>query len=106
MDNYEDILVSKRVIRVLSVVAEYGELTITELVRKAGIDHLAGDSIVRQLVEFGLLIDEYQGRNRLIKPNFSSYQIEFIKNHGVETQLVPYVRVYIETRTSNTANDW
>ncbi len=45
MDDYEEILASKRVIRVLSVAAECGELTITELVRKAGIDHLAGDSI-------------------------------------------------------------
>ncbi len=88
MDDYEEILASKRAIRVLSIVAEFGGLTITELVRKAGIDHLAGDSIVRQLVEFGLLIDEYQGRNRLIKPNFRSYQIQFIKNHGIETHLV------------------
>ena len=89
MDDYEEILASKRAIRVLSIAAEYGELTITELVRKAGIDHLAGDSIVRQLVEFGLLVDEYHGRNRLIKPNFRSYQIQFIKNHGVKIQLVP-----------------
>lgn len=88
MDDYEEILASKRAIRVLSVAAEYGELTITELVRKAGIDHLAGDSIVRQLVAFGLLVDVYHGRNRLIKPNFRSYQIQFIKNHGVEIQLV------------------
>jgi len=79
------------VIRVLSIAAEHGELTITELVRKAGIDHVIGDSIVRQLVEFGLLMDEYQGRNRLIKPNFRSYQVRFIKNHGVETQLVHYL---------------
>lgn len=88
MDDYEEILTSKRAIRVLSIAAEYGELTITELVRKAGIDHMVADRIVKQLVEFGLLIDEYQGRNRLIKPNFRSYQIQFIKNHGVETQLV------------------
>ena len=88
MDEYEEILASKRVIRVLSIAAEYGELTITELVRKAGIDHLAGNGIVRQLVEFGLLIDEFQEDNRLTKPNYRSYQIKFIKNHGVEIQLV------------------
>jgi hypothetical protein len=64
------ILASKRVIRVLSISAGFGELTITEPVRKAAIDHLAGDSIVRRLVEFGLLSDEYWGRNRLVKPNF------------------------------------
>jgi len=89
MDDYEDILASKRAIRVLGIVAEYGELTITELVRKAGIDHLVGDQIVRQLVESGLLTDEYQGRNRLIKANFRSYNILFIKNQGVETQITP-----------------
>jgi DNA-binding transcriptional ArsR family regulator len=89
MDEYEEILASKRAIRVLSIAAEHGELTISELVRKAGIDHVVGDSIVRQLVESGLLIDEYQGRNRLIRPSFKSYQVLFIKDHGVETQLVP-----------------
>ena len=88
MDEYEEILASKRVVRVLGIVSECDELTISELVRKAGIDHMVADRIVKQLVEFGLLIDEYQGRNRLIKPNFRSYQIQFIKNHGVEIQLV------------------
>lgn len=88
MDGYVEILASKRAIRVLSIVAEYGELTITELVRKAGIDHVIGDSIVKQLVEFGLLIDEYHGRNRVIKPSFRSYNILFIKNQGIETELI------------------
>ena len=88
MDDYEEILASKRAIRVLSIVAEFGELSITELVRKAGIDHVVGDSIVRQLVEFGLLIDEYHGRNRLIKPSFRSYQILFVKDQGIETELI------------------
>ena len=89
MDDYEEILASKRAIRVLSIAAEHGELTITELVRKAGIDHVIGDSIVRQLVEYGLLTDEYHGRNRVIKPSFRSYQVLFIKNQGLEIQLLP-----------------
>ena len=88
MDEYEEILASKRAIRVLSIAAEHRELTITELARKAGIDHVIGDRIVKQLVEFGLLVDEYQGRNRLIKPSFRSYQVLFVKDHGVETELI------------------
>ena len=88
MDEYEEILASKRAIRVLSIAAEHRELTITELARKAGIDHVIGDRIVRQLVEFDLLIDEYHGRNRLIRPNFRNYQILFVKDHGVETELI------------------
>lgn len=88
MDDYEEILASKRAIRVLSIATEYGELTITELVRKAGIDHVIGDRIVRQLVEFSLLIDEYNGRNRVIKPGFRSYQVLFVKDHGIEIELI------------------
>ena len=88
MDEYEEILASKRAIRVLSIAAEHGELTITELVRKAGIDHIASDSIVRQLVEFGLLVSEYQGRNRAIKPSFRSYKVLFVRDHGIEAQLI------------------
>ena len=72
MYEYEEILASKRAIRVLSIVAEHRELTITELVRKAGIDYLADDGIVRQLVESGLLIDEYRGNNGLVKPNLGA----------------------------------
>ena len=88
MDEYKDMLTSKRAIRVLSIVTEYRALTITELVRKAGIDYVIGDSIVKRLVEYGLLINEYQGRNRLIKPSFRSYQILFVKDHGIETQVI------------------
>jgi len=39
MDEYEKMLASKRVIRVLGIVAEHEELTITGLARKAGMDH-------------------------------------------------------------------
>ena len=88
MDEYEEILASRRAIRVLSIVTEYRALTITELVRKAGIDYFIGERIVKQLVEYGLLINEYQGRNRLIKPSFRSYQILFVKDHGIETQVI------------------
>lgn len=90
MDIPEEILASKRAIRVLSIVAEYGELTITELARKAGIDHVATDKIVKQLAGFGLLCEEYNGRNRLIKPNFRIYNILFTAYQGVETQLVTF----------------
>lgn len=89
MDEHEEILASKRAIRVLGIVAEFNEISITELARKAGIDHIVADSIVKQLTGFGLLF-EYHGRSRLIRPNFMSYNILFIKNKGVETQLVPY----------------
>jgi hypothetical protein len=88
MDEYEEILASRRAIRVRSIVTEYRAQTITELVRKAGIDYVIGERIVKQLVEYGLLINEYQGRNRLIKPSFMSYQILFVKDHGIETQLI------------------
>jgi len=39
MDEYEEMLASKRVITVLGIVAEHEEPTINELARKAGIDH-------------------------------------------------------------------
>ena len=42
MDEYE-LLASKRAIRVLGNVAEFGEISITELSRKAGIDHVVAD---------------------------------------------------------------
>ena len=89
MDEYE-LLASKRAIRVLGNVAEFGEISITELSRKAGIDHVVADKIVKQLAGFGLLLDVYHGRSRLIKPNFRSYNILFVKNQGIETQLVLY----------------
>jgi len=88
MDEIEEILASKRAIRVLGIVAEYGELSITELARKAGIDHSVADKIVKQLVGFGLLCEEYHERNRLIKPIFKSCRINFVREQGMETQVI------------------
>ena len=51
-------------------------------------DHVIGGRIVKQLVDYGLLIDEYHGRNRVIKPSFKSYQILFVKDQGIETELI------------------
>lgn len=86
MDEYEEILSSKRAVRVLGIVAKCEEITITDLARKAGIDHVVADRIVKQLARFSLLCEEYHGRNRLIKPNFRNYRILFIRNQGVETR--------------------
>jgi predicted transcriptional regulator len=88
MDEYEEILASKRAVRVLGIVAEFGEISISELARKAGIDHLVADMIVKQLTGFDLLLDEYHGKNRIIKINFRSYKIKFIRDQGVETQVI------------------
>ena len=88
MDEIEEILASKRAIRVLGLVAECGELSITELARKAGIDHSVADKIVKRLAGVGLLCEEYRERKRLIKPIFKSYRIIFVREQGMETQVI------------------
>ena len=87
--NDMEILASIRALRVIGIMGEHGELTITDLVRRAGTDHQKGDEIVRQLAEHGMLQDIYRGRNRLIRSLFRSYEIAFIKGQGLVTQLTP-----------------
>lgn len=87
MDEYEVILASKRAVRALGIVAEYEEMKITDLARKAGMDHVVAVRIVKRLARFSLLCEEYNGRNRLIKPIFRNYRILFVRNQGVETRL-------------------
>ncbi len=84
----ELMLSSKARLRVLETVAMEEAISITSLSRSTGLNHSDTDSAVRYLVEAGLLIDEYQGRNRVIKPDFRSYHVLFIKEHGVETQII------------------
>jgi len=83
MDEYEEILASKRVIRVLGIVAECEEITITDLTRKAGVDHVVAYRIVKRQARFCLVYEEYHGRNRFLRPNFKNYIIFFIRNQGV-----------------------
>jgi len=50
MDDYEEILASKRAIRVLSIAAEHGELTITELIRQGSWNRNRVNTINRRKV--------------------------------------------------------
>jgi predicted transcriptional regulator len=84
----ELLLSSKARLRVFETVTMEGAISITSLSRSTGLNHSDTDRAVRCLVEAGLLIDEYHGRNRVIKPDFRSFQVLFIKDHGVETQII------------------
>ena len=77
-------LASKGMVRILSVVTEYGPLCISDLSRKTGLNHGNVDRHVRKLVEVGLLEERRYGAVRMIKTSYTSLMISFKRDIGVK----------------------
>jgi len=80
----ETILASKARIRVLEIVSREGAISITSLARKSGLNHESVDGAVRCLAGAGLLLDEYQGKSRIITPNFRKCDVLFTRGNQLE----------------------
>ena len=83
----ETVLASKARIRVLEIVSREGAIQITSLACKAGLNHGGVDGAVKCLAGVGLLLDEYQGRSRLITPNFRRCNVLFSRGKELEVIL-------------------
>jgi len=65
-------------------VSREGAIKITSLARKSGLNHGDVDGAVRCLAEAGLLLDEYQGKYRMISPNFRRCDVLFTRGNQLE----------------------
>ena len=75
----EMILASKARMRVFEIASRERAISITSLARKSGLNHGDVDGAVRCLAEAGLLLDEYQGKSRIITPNFRRCNVLFTR---------------------------
>ena len=83
----EEILGSRGRIRVLEVLAESGELNISEISRRTGLNYTSVERHLSKLVELGLLREKRYGKIRIFKAVFSSLNIRFEQGSPVRVEV-------------------
>ena len=64
-----ELLSSRGRLKILMALLEHGELNISELARRSGLNHMVTDRHVRALEELGLVSERRLGRVRLVRLN-------------------------------------
>ncbi len=82
----EDLLGSKGRIRVLRVLAESGELNISEVGRRTGMNYTSVERHLDALRKMGLLREKRYGKIRIFESLFRTVTIRFEKNRGVKVE--------------------
>ena len=87
----EELLGSRGRIRVLRVLTESGELNISEVVRRAGMNYTSVERHLEKLKGMGLLREKRYGKIRIFEAAFKSIAIRFEKDRGVRIEMVGQV---------------
>jgi DNA-binding transcriptional ArsR family regulator len=80
----EDAFGSKGRVRVLRVLVEEGEMHISQLSRRTGLNHSSVDNHCHKLKELGLIREKRYGKIRILEPDFNELEIRLKKGHGLE----------------------
>ena len=83
----EDILGSRGRIRVLQVLTESGELNISEVSRRTGLNYTSVQRHLMKLKELGLLKEKRYGKIRIFEIQFRSLGIVFENGRPVSVQI-------------------
>lgn len=85
----EELLGSRGRVRVLRVLAESGELNISEVTRRTGLNYTSVERHLRRLREMGLLREKRYGKIRIFEAAFRTVTIKFERGKGVKVELEP-----------------
>jgi len=83
----EELLGSRGRIRVLRVIAESGELNISEVARRAGMNYTSVDRHLTKLREMGLLREKRYGKIRIFEVVFNTVTVNFERGRGVTVKI-------------------
>lgn len=83
----EKILGSRGRIRILDALAEEGELNISQLSRRVGMNHTCVDGHVKKLKELGLVRERWYGKIRMLEADFDEVNIRFKKGFGADLSI-------------------
>ena len=83
----EEILGSRGRIRVLQVLTESGELNISEVSRRTGLNYTSVQRHLMKLKELGLLKEKRYGKIRIFEIQFRSLGIVFENGRPVNVQI-------------------
>ena len=82
----EELLGSRGRIRVLRVLAESGELYLTEVGRRTGLNYTSVKRHLEKLKEMGLVRERRYGRIRIFEAAFRKVTIRFERGRGVTVE--------------------
>jgi len=86
----EELFGSKGRTRVLSVLTENGELSITHIARSAGMNYSAVNGHLEKLKEHGLILEKRFGPIRIFDTTFDRFIVRFEKDEGVTLESDAY----------------
>jgi DNA-binding transcriptional ArsR family regulator len=84
----EEILGSKGRVRVLQVLSESGELNISEVSRRTGLNYTSVERHLMKLQENGLLKEKRYGKIRIFQTLFRSIIIRFEKGRPTNLEII------------------
>jgi DNA-binding transcriptional ArsR family regulator len=82
----EELLGSRGRIRVLQVLAESGELNISEVGRRTGMNYTSVERHLEALSGMGLLREKRYGKIRIFEALFRSLTVRFERSRGVRVE--------------------
>jgi DNA-binding transcriptional ArsR family regulator len=86
--NAEEILGSKGRIRVLKVLSESGELNISEVSRRTGLNYTSVERHLMKLKKMELLKEKRYGKIRIFETNFRRLSITFEQGRPVSIEIL------------------
>ncbi len=83
----EELLGSRGRIRVLQILAERGELNISEVGRRTGMNYTSVERHLEALSGMGLLREKRYGKIRIFEALFRSVTVRFERSRGVRVEI-------------------
>ena len=83
----EEILGSKGRIRVLEVLTESGELNISEVSRRTGLNYTSVERHLMKLKNMGLLNEKRYGKIRIFEAVFKSFKVSFDRGRSIKLEI-------------------
>ena len=76
----ENVLSSKGRVRILKILVEVGELNITEIARRAGLNYSAANHHITALREMGLVEEKTFGKIRILSLKLEDKRVQAIRS--------------------------
>ncbi len=83
----EELLGSRGRIRVLQVLAESGELNISEVGRRTGMNYTSVERHLKALTGMGLIREKRYGKIRIFETLFNAINVRFDRDRGVKVEV-------------------
>ncbi|MGD0804799.1 MAG: helix-turn-helix domain-containing protein [Candidatus Bathyarchaeia archaeon] len=84
----EELLGSRGRIRTLQVLVESGELNISEVSRRTGLNYTSVERHLAKLVKMGLVKEKRYGKIRIFQTLFQTLTIRFEKGGSLDLELI------------------